>query len=176
MKKQKKEKIYININSNPKTPAKAVASLTSGKFGVYTIWIVWIIILGIVALALSTIFDERTTILLSTFEHNGIKLWKIDIWKYLTNLAISLSPDNLSLNIPTINNSSIITITITSINYIIMMINILTYPLRISGFITINLMALVGINMNPNITHNLSWLINLGKFFTELNIPYIPNE
>ena len=163
----------ININ---KKQAKQISSLTSGKFGIYTFWIVWIIVLGIIALTLSTIWDNNTTILLSTFEHNGIKLWKIDLWTYLTNLAISFNPNNLSLNIPIANNTNIITITITSINYIIMMINILTYPLRISGFIAINIMALVGINMNPDISHSLTWLINLGKFFTELNIPYIPNE
>ena len=163
----------ININ---KKQAKQISSLTSGKFGIYTFWIVWIIILGVIALALSTIFDEKTTILLSTFEHNGIKLWKIDIWKYLTNLTISFNPNNLSLDIPTLNQTNIITTTISMINYIIMLVNIISYPLRISGFITLNIMALVGINMNPNITHNLTWLINLGKFFTELNIPYIPNE
>lgn len=167
------EKQEININ---KKHAKQISSLTSGKFGVYTFWIVWIIVLGIIALALSTIFDERTTILLSTFEHNGIKLWKIDIWKYLTNLAISFNPNNLSLEIPTLNQNNIITTTISMINYIIMLINILSYPLRISGFITLNMLALVGINMNPNIIHNLTWLSNLAKFFTELNIPYIPNE
>ena len=167
------EKQEININ---KKNAKQISSLTSGKFGIYTFWIVWIILLGIIALALSTIFDERTTILLSTFEHNGIKLWKIDIWKYLTNLAISFNPNNLSLDIPTLNQTNIITITISSINYTIMMINILTYPLRISGFVAINIMALLGINMNPDITHSLTWLVNLGKFFTELNIPYLPNE
>lgn len=162
----------INVN---KKHAKQISSLTSGKFGIYTFWILWIIVLGIIALALTTIWDNNTTILLSTFEHNGIKLWKIDLWKYLTNLAISLNPDNLSLDIPTMNDSNIITTTISLINYVIMLINILTYPLRISGFITLNLMALVGINMNPDITHSLTWLINLGKFFTELQIPYIPN-
>jgi len=173
MEKQIKEKKEFNVNAKH---AKQIGSLTSGKFGIYSFWIVWIIVLGIVALALSTIFDERTTILLSTFEHNGIKLWKIDIWKYLTNLAISLNPDNLILDIPTLNQSNIITTTISMINYIIMMINVLIYPLRISGFITLNIMALVGINMNPDIIHSLTWLTNLAKFFTELNIPYIPNE
>ena len=167
------EKQEININ---KKHAKQIGSLTSGKFGIYSFWIVWIIVLGIVALALSTIFDERTTILLSTFEHNGIKLWKIDIWKYLTNIAISLNADNLILDIPTLNQSNIITTTISMINYIIMLINVLAYPLRIGGFITLNLMALIGINMNPNIIHNLTWLTNLAKFFTTLSIPYIPNE
>lgn len=169
MEKQKKE-----FNANAKH-AKQIRSLTSGKFGIYTFWILWIIVLGIVALALSTIFDERTTVLLSTFEHNGIKLWKIDIWKYLTNLAISLNANNLIFDTPTLNQSNIITTTISMINYIIMLINVLAYPLRISGFITLNLMALVGINMNPNIIHNLTWLTNLAKFFTELSIPYIPN-
>lgn len=167
------EKKEININ---KKHAKQISSLTSGKFGIYSIWIIWIILLGIVALALSTIWDKNTTILLSTFEHNGIKLWKIDIWKYLTNLAISFNPNNLSLNIPTLNQTNIITTTISMINYIIMLINIISYPLRISGFITLNMMALVGINMNPDITHSLTWATNLAKFFTELNIPYIPNE
>lgn len=162
----------INVN---KKHAKQISSLTSGKFGIYSIWILWIIILGIVALTLSTIWDNNTTILLSSFEHNGIKLWKIDLWKYLTNLAISLNPNNLSLDIPTLNDTNIITTTISLINYVIMIINILTYVLRINGFITLNLMALVGINMNPDITHSLTWLINLGKFFTELQIPYIPN-
>ena len=57
-----------------------------------------------------------------------------------------------------------------------MLINVLAYPLRIGGFITLNLMALVGINMNPNIIHNLTWLTNLAKIFTTLSIPYIPNE
>lgn len=168
MKKQE-----ININ---KKHAKQISSLTSGKFGIYTFWIVWIIVLGIIALTLSAIWDNNTTILLSTFEHNGIKLWKIDIWKYLTNLAISFNPNNLSLNIPTLNQTNIITTTISMINYMIMLINIISYPIRISGFVALNIMALIGINMNPNITHNLTWLINLGKFFTELNIPYIPNE
>jgi len=163
----------ININ---KKQAKQISSLTSGKFGIYTFWIVWIIVLGIIALTLSTIWDNNTTILLSTFEHNGIKLWKIDLWTYLTNLAISLNPNNLILDIPIANNTNIITITITSINYIIMMINVLIYPLRISGFITINILALVGINMNPDIIHSLTWLTNLAEFFTKLNIPYIPNE
>lgn len=166
------EKQEININ---KKHAKQIGSLTSGKFGVYSIWLVWIIVLGIVALTLSTIWDNNTTILLSTFEHNGIKLWKIDLWKYLTNIAISLNPNNLSLDIPTLNDTNIITTTISLINYVIMIINILTYVLRINGFITLNLMALVGINMNPDITHSLTWAINLGKFFTELSIPYIPN-
>lgn len=166
------EKQEININ---KKHAKQIGSLTSGKFGVFSIWLVWIIVLGIVALTLSTIWDNNTTILLSTFEHNGIKLWKIDLWKYLTNLAISLNPNNLSLDIPTLNDSNILTITISQINFIIMAINILSYPLRINGFITLNLMALLGINMNPDITHSLTWAINLGKFFTELQIPYIPN-
>ena len=167
------EKQEININ---KKHAKQISSLTSGKFGIYTFWIVWIIVLGIIALTLSTIWDNNTTILLSTFEHNGIKLWKIDLWTYLTNLAISFNPNNLSLDIPTLNQTNIITITISSINYMIMLINIISYPIRISGFVALNIMALIGINMNPDITHNLTWLINLGKFFTELNIPYLPNE
>lgn len=166
------EKQEININ---KKHAKQIGSLTSGKFGVFSIWLVWIIVLGIVALTLSTIWDNNTTILLSTFEHNGIKLYKIDLWKYLTNLAISLNPNNLSLDIPELNQSNIITTTISLINYVIMIINILTYIFRINGFITLNLMTLVGINMNPDITHSLTWLVNLGKFLTELQIPYIPN-
>jgi hypothetical protein len=170
MEKERKE---FNINQKQ---AKQITSLTSGKFGIYTFWIVWIIVIGIIALTLSTIWDNNTTILLSTFEHNGIKLWKIDLWTYMTNLSISLNPNNLSLNIPTMNDTTIITTTISMINYIIMMINILTYPMRISGFITINIMALLGINMNPDISHSLTWLVNLGRFFTELNIPYIPNE
>lgn len=162
----------INVN---KKHAKQISSLTSGKFGIYTFWIVWIIILGIIALTLSTIWDNNTTILLSTFEHNGIKLWKIDIWKYLTNLAISMNPNNLSLEIPTLNTTNIITVVISLINYVIMLINIISYPIRISGFVALNIMAFVGINMNPDIIHSLTWLINLGKFFTELQIPYIPN-
>lgn len=166
------EKQEININ---KKHAKQIGSLTSGKFGVYSIWIVWIIVLGIIALTLSTIWDNNTTILLSTFEHNSIKLWKIDLWKYLTNLAISLNVNNLNLDIPALNQENIITVIISLINYVIMIVNILTFVLRINGFITLNLMALVGINMNPDIIHSLTWLVNLAKFFTELQIPYIPN-
>lgn len=169
MEKQKKE---FNINQKH---AKQVSSLTSGKFGIYSIWILWIIVLGIVALTLSTIWDRNTTILLSSDEINGIKFWKVDLWRYLTNLSISLNPNNLKLDIPTLNQSNIITTTISMINYIIMLINVLTYPLRINGFITLNLMAIVGINMNTDVGHSLTWAIDLAEFFTKLQIPYIPN-
>lgn len=63
-------------------------------------------------------------------------------------------------------------------NWIIFGINILLYPLRIGGYLLLNLLSIVGLNTQEIILNNqaegLGWLVLLAKVLAEFQIPFIP--
>ena len=145
------------------------------------------ILIGVIALCINVALGKDTIMFLTkeTIVYNhSFKwyMWKFDFWKYLTNLQLSTS--NLSVLVfktPTrawqnnmdwnaLGNNLLVIL-----DYLIMVINIILYPIKIGAYLLQNLLAILGVNTDVNNTNNgLGWLVSfvqdiLGNFA----IPYL---
>ena len=144
------------------------------------------ILIGVVAIAINTAFGNQTIMFLEKQQINigttHFYIWKYDFWKYLTNLQMATS--NLSVlvfELPTrqwnnnmdwnaLGNNLLV-----MLDYIILIVNIILYPLKIGAYLLQNILAILGVNADVNSTRNgLAWLV---RFITEIlgniAIPYI---
>lgn len=151
----------------------AISASSSGKMGIFWAFLIPLVELGTIMLVLSLTFGNESVGLIQAKTINGITFYELNIWQYLTNLSLSIDPTKLTLATPTFNFNGVINPFISVVNILIMIANLITYMIRIPAYFALNIMAILGINMNPEITHGLTWLIDIAKFLSELNIPYI---
>ena len=149
--------------------------------------VVFTIVLGVVALAFNTTIGSNTIpflkkeiIYYGTNTH--FYIWKIDVWNYLHNIELSTSDVSiLQLNLPTRqwqtvdsftdfgNNMALI------LDYIILIINIMLYPIRLGAYLLRNIVAILGINTDTtDINNGLAWLtVFINEILGRIVIPYI---
>lgn len=144
-----------------------------------------LIVIGVLGLAFNNAFGYETIMYLqkqqiNMIDGNHFYIWKIDFWHYIENIQLTTS--NLSVlefKLPTRqwidewtaipNNIAVV------VNYIIVAINVLLYPLKIGSYLIMNILAILGINTNLNATHNgLKWLvIFVQDILGQIAIPYV---
>ena len=146
------------------------------------------IIIGLIGYCFNLIFGNSVGFI-EIERHNGILIYTYNFFDYLENLRNSFSGTTaLTLELPT---REFITLEGTNIlesdfwqamgnnmalmlDYIIFALNILLWPLRLGAYLIRAILAIIGINVIPPITHNLKWLVDLVNNMIEfIQIPYI---
>lgn len=110
-------------------------------------------------------------------------MWKLDLWNYIKNIQTTASnPSVLQFELPTrqwdstvqsyqdfTNNLALV------VDYIIVVLNVLLYPLKVGSYLLQNILAILGINTNTSDPNNgLSWLIIFVRdMLSRVVIPYI---
>lgn len=145
------------------------------------------IIMGCIALSFNVAFGNQTITYVERIRlgSTGAFYYKFNFAEYLQNLTLSISnTSTLTLEMPTRtwqtmasiidgealgNNLALI------LDYLIMVINIIIYPLRIGAYILKNLTAIIGINQDTTNQYNgMAWLVNLLEWLiARVAIPYI---
>lgn len=149
------------------------------------------IILGVMALSLNLALGQNTIVFIEKQQvyytsSTHFYIWKFNFWEYISNLQTSTSDVSvLQFKLPTrtwmtdteagnvwdsfINNMALL------LDYVILILNVLLYPIKLGAYFLQNILALIGVNQNPNAPENgLAWLIRfehdiLGNF----SIPYV---
>ena len=144
--------------------------------------VTFLICIGVLAMALNTIFGNETIVYLSKVEvpmANGGRfyMYKYDFWNYIENIRTAIQDlSEFTLNLPTREWSStdIANNILLLIDYIIVIINVLLYPLRIGAYLLNNLLAIFGINKDLTSARNgLKWLYIFVDKVIGIEIPYI---
>lgn len=150
---------------------------------------IWFIIVGTIGVGLNAIFGQGTFIFLHRIRTpSGLWLYEIDIWGYVNNVKNSFSdvarlslatPDRSWVNITSsfvqpefwealVNNMALM------LDWFIFTINVIIYPIRIGGYILLQYLALLGINvLDPEYAGGLKWLVELCTYLKSLQIPYV---
>ena len=148
--------------------------------------VITIIMLGTTMFALNFLFGEATINLIQEHNMGSYTYYTLNMREYLQNIETSLTNTaELELKLPTRqwqdlqvdfwaqlgNNLALI------LDYIILAINIVEYPLRIGGYLLQQILAFLGLpvvdiieNDTPN---NLAWLVKLTNVLKSMQIPYI---
>ena len=149
------------------------------------------IVIGILAIALNTAFGNETIIYLEKVQINrfytNFYIYKFNYWAYIQNLQLSTTDLSvLRFDMPArqwqteieditqffeviTNNLCVI------LDYLIMVINILLYPLKVGAYLIRNIMAILGINTDTHADYNgLAWLVTfVNDILARIVIPYI---
>ena len=147
-----------------------------------------IIILGTIAVALNLLFGNNTIQFVQKQQINGTWLtwYSYDIQGYVRNLETTITDTtDLQLILPTRTwidtDASMITSEFWDalgnnlaliLDYIIMAINILIYPLKVGGYVLGIVLSLFGIELT-NESSDIYWLCNISQIFKALSIPYV---
>ena len=155
--------------------------------------VIFTILLGIVALALNTALGNHTITYIEkiryTTGNTSFYYWKFTWWQYLSNLELTTTDLSiLQFDMPS-RQWIHITATITQeqfwielgnnmalmLDYVIMVINILLYPLKIGAYLLRNVLAILGINQDTTDSRNgLAWMVIFVRdILTRIVIPYI---
>lgn len=145
------------------------------------------IIIGIIGYCFNMIFGN-TIGFIEIQRYNGVLIYTYNFYDYIENLRNSFTGTTaLTLELPTRewittganileaefweilgNNMALI------LDYIIFALNILLWPLRLGAYLIRAVLAIIGINVIPPITHNLKWLVDLINNMIEfIQIPYV---
>lgn len=144
--------------------------------------IVFIIVIGILGMAFNNAFGYETIMYLQkeqiTMANNGhFYIWKIDFWNYIKNIQLTTS--NLSIlqfKTPTRQfNSDIANNLALIMDFLIMIINLLLYPMKVGAYLIQNFLAILGINTDTSAQYNgLAWLVIFVRdILGQIAIPYI---
>lgn len=139
------------------------------------------ILMGIVALTINTAFGSETVLFLQKEQHFtlGSKwyIWKFNWWGYVNNLTTSTTDVSvLQLELPPRQwNSDIANNLGLIMDYLILIINILLYPLKLASYLVTNVLALFGVNMDvTNSKNGLAWLVTFVRdMLSRIVVPYI---
>lgn len=147
-----------------------------------SIWFIQIIAIFTILFVLVSAYkptnvnDEATYIstILQLREYNGIKIYQIDLMKYIRSVESGIkSISELTLEKPqSYFGISLINRLINLTNWLLLIINFMLYPLRLGGYLLLNIMAILGINTQAGHNHGLSWLINFVNSIKDWAIPY----
>ena len=151
--------------------------------------ITFTIMIGVIALSFNTAFGNQTITYIEkiryTTGNTHFYYWKFTWWDYLYNVQLTTTDLSvLQFDMPTRtwdtmsnsftwealgNNLALI------LDYIIMAINILLYPLKIGSYLLRNILALLGINQDTNNQYNgLAWLVIFVRdILSRIVIPYV---
>ena len=153
--------------------------------------VMFTIVIGILAIAFNTAFGNNTITYLQKIQINKyytrFYIYKLDFWSYIRNLQLSTTDLSiLRFDMPTrqwqteiediTQFFSVITNDLCVIlDYIIMILNIMLYPLRVGAYIIRNMLALTGVNIDTTDQNNgLAWLvIFVNDILGRIVIPYI---
>lgn len=144
--------------------------------------ITFTVVLGIIALAINYVFGAETFIYLRRYTvhyFNGtpVNMYKIDFWSYVKNIQTSATNASvLELKLPTREwNNDIPNDLALLMDFVILIINILLYPIKIGAYLLQNILAILGINNDTENTRNgLAWLIIfIRDILGRVSIPYI---
>lgn len=134
-----------------------------------------LMMIGIAGVALNQIFGYEMVSYISweTDDLTGIRYMKYDFTSYIQNLSLSINRiTDISLNLPTRQfDDNFINCLAVVLDYIIFIINILLWPLRLGAYITSNLLAILGVEDNAQNVKN--WLVAFIRGMTYLEIPYV---
>ena len=144
--------------------------------------IIFIIVIGILGMAFNSAFGYETVIYLQKEQitmanHTHFYIWKIDFWSYIKNIQLTTS--NLSIlefKLPTRQwNNDIANNFALVIDFLIMIVNLMLYPLKVGAYLIQNLLAILGINTDVTAPHNgLSWLVTFVRdILGNISIPYV---
>lgn len=148
------------------------------------------ILIGVFAVAMNIAFGSQTsTWIYKIRQESGIYMYKFDFANYITNINLAMTETTyLQLENPTgtwINNAGENILESQywidtwnnmklALNWFLYVINILIYPMRIGGYITKNLLAIIGVNMDTTNTNNgLAWLVELANYLIRVQVNYI---
>lgn len=148
--------------------------------------VIFSITIGTIALGINLLFGENTISYIENIEIMGETYKRFDFYKYITTITSSFEDlSYLSLDLPTRQwqdiNSNILQNEFWEdlgndlaviVNYIIMGINILCYPFKITGYVLKVVLALLGVNIY-NTNSNIYWLVKFANETQHLSIPYI---
>lgn len=136
--------------------------------------------IGIIGVCLNMLFGYNTVSYIQTYYNEaGIKFYKYDFKSYIENIVTQIgNTARLELSKPTrtwetgewgaiTNDLALI------LDWLIFLVNIIVYPLRIGGYIIQNLWAILGITYDPDVVNGLDWLYELSYFLQNLQIPYV---
>ena len=145
-----------------------------------------VIIIGAIGISMNILFGYNTVTYLYRYrvEATNVWLWKFDIFPYIKNIEMSISDTSkLQLQLPTrqwITNVDLTNWPIVfvlnmglMVDYIIMIINILLYPLKVGAYVLRQVLAIIGINVLENTSNGIQWLVDLINNIMGANIPYI---
>lgn len=144
-----------------------------------------LILLGAIGVAFNILFGRNTIAFLSEeiIPNSNLVWYKFDIKNYIDNLTTTITDTTeLKLQLPTRefhevndaidffvyfgNNMAVI------VNYVILVINILLYPLKIGGYLVKFVLAIIGFNLY-NTESGIWWLGEIAQRLVALTVPYI---
>lgn len=155
--------------------------------------ITFTIVIGIVALSINTAFGNQTITYIERVRYQigntHFYYYHFTWWEYISTLQLTTTDTSiLVFDMPTRQwitiESSITTEQFwvelgnnlaLMLDYVIMVINILLYPLKLGAYLLRNIMAILGINQNTTDQYNgLAWLVIFVRdILTRIAIPYI---
>ena len=143
-----------------------------------------LIIIGVIGVAMVMLFGNNTSTYLNrtTIEGTAIVWYKFDFHKYIEKLLTEITNTTvLELKLPTrhwyhsiditnwgdvlANNLAVI------LDYVILIINVLLYPLKVGGYLINFFLALMGINTGNE--SSLHWLGAMSNVLIQIEIPYV---
>lgn len=144
--------------------------------------ITFLICIGVLGMAINTLFGYETITYLqkqqiTMLNGNHFYIWKYDFWTYIKNIQLAITNLNeFTLNLPTRqwSGTDVANNILLLLDYVIVVINVLLYPLRIGAYLLNNMLAILGINNDLNASNNgLKWLYIFVNNVIGLEIPYI---
>jgi len=140
------------------------------------------IIIGVVALAFNNIFGNETITYLqkeriTMLNGQSFFMWKIDWWGYVNNLQLATTNTSvLELKLPTREwNNDVANDLALLIDFVILLANILLYPIKLGAYLLQNIMAILGVNTDATNNNNgLAWLVIFVRdILGRISIPYV---
>lgn len=154
-----------------------------------------LMIVGVIGIAINTMFGYGTVSWFTRYRNGNVWLYRFDVSGYIRNIELSFQDySRLSLSMPETewidmadydysiidgewwqilgNNLAVM------LNYVLLIGNVLIYPIRIGAYAIREILAVVGVNViNPNADSGLYWLVSLCNWLQEnAQIPYITTD
>lgn len=138
-----------------------------------------IIMLGTIGYIINSIFNRNSVSFLHPIVISGETYYTYDLLGYIKNIKETITDLSiLELATPERewsnagNIQAIINNLVVIFNWIYMPINVILWPIRIVGYLLLNLLALIGINIQ-NPTYSSGLIKTLTWITQNLSIPYI---
>ena len=136
-----------------------------------------LMMLGAIGVAFNILFGYGTISFLREEYITGTQMvwYRLDVHGYLVNLQTTIEDTaELELKLPNINYAELewYDYIWVAVDYVILIINILLYPLKVGGYMVKFVLALLGFNLT-NDQSGMYWLGYLASRLVGLTIPYI---
>lgn len=134
-----------------------------------------LMLLGVFGVAINLVFGANTIINITkeTSELTGYTYYKYDFSNYFKNLALNIGQiQNINIELPTrqwqneiINDLAVI------LDYLILILNVILYPLRFGAYIVSVIFAILGVEYQQVGMRN--WLVIFIYSLQKAYIPYV---